>query len=885
MQPLIDFLDVKDLIPRDYFLSWSRILPWLHVTSDLLIALAYYSIPLILASFIRQPNNLPRPWLVVLFNGFIVVCGTLHLLSAITISVPLYWLNDLLKAFMAIISIATVMLMPWIIPRTLSLPSTAFMESKSPQAVTNVSLQENIDCTQLPIDSAQDGIISMDHDGNITAWNSQAEHIFGYSSSQALGREMTALIVPPAYRERCRQGVSQYKMTDTSNIIFKRMEITGMRSDCTEFPMELTVGTLKQNGSCTFTAAIHDLTERKQAQRLLKDKEQMLSESQRIAHIGSWSMNLATEVISWSEEMYRIFGVAPESFEHGLNAFIKLVHPEDRAAMNIWISDCINGKEPPEIDYRIIRPDGSIRFIRGNGGLQCDKLNIPLRLVGSAQDITERKKMEDELKASEAKLRSIIKVSPVPMALYDRQSNTTFLNPAFVQTFGYNIDDIPTLADWRLKAYPDPGYRRWVEATWHTTLEKTKQDQTDFPPLELAIRCKNDSIKTVLVTAAEVHHDFAGEHLVVMHDITQLKRIEAKLNAIFNASVEGIISSDMSDIIISANPAVETIFGYKPEQLMGCSIRKLIPLPSRYSSAPTLQSAGQIQEVEGIHKNGSVVPLDLSIAKFTIDDAHYFTHIVRDISNRKHREQIDKEHLDELAHVTRLGLMGEMASGIAHEINQPLSAIATYAQVSLNLIKAENPDLAKLSEIIAKTQQQALKAGNIIHRMREFVKSQKTNNSSANINQLIHNVVELCIEDLKQSGIKLTVELEKNLPPIHVDHVQIEQVIINLIRNSIDALKNSPTEKQPHITIHSHLIPDNAIRVRVKDNGRGLDEDKQKKMVMPFYTTKANGMGMGLSISRSLIEAHKGTLYFNSKHGKGTTFYFTLPLEKTDLLN
>jgi PAS domain S-box-containing protein len=881
MQLLIDFWDVKDLIPRDYFLSWSRVLLWLHVAYDLLIALAYYSIPLILVNFIRKPENSPHPWLVVLFNGFIVTCGTLHLLSAVTISIPLYWLDDLLKVFTAILSIATVMLMTWIIPRSLSLPSATLMESETPPTITNVLLQKNIACTQQLMDSALDGIISMDHNGNITAWNAQAEHIFGYSSEQALGREMTALIVPPAYRERCRQGASQYKMTDTSNIIYKRMEITGLRADGSEFPMELTVGTLKQNDSYSFSVSVHDITERKQAQQLLKNKEQMLSESQRIAHIGSWSMNLATDFISWSEEMYRIFGVTPESFEHSLKAFIDLIHPDDRAAMEMWNNDCINGKEPPEIDFRIMLPDGSIRFIRSSGGLQCDKLNNPLRLVGSAQDITERKQMEDELKASEARLRSIIKVSPVPMALYDQQSNTTFLNPAFVQTFGYDADDIPTLADWRLKAYPDQDYRSWVEATWHTTLEKAKQEQVEFPPLELAIRCKNDSIKTVLVTAAEIHHDFTGEHLVILYDITKLKQIEAKLNAIFNASVEGIITIDMSDTIVSANAAVETIFGYKPEQLVGCSISKLMPLSPRYSLVPALQSAGQIQEVEGKHKNGSVVPLDLSIAEFTVDGAHYFTHIVRDISKRKHREQEDKEHLDELAHVTRLGLMGEMASGIAHEINQPLSAIATYAQVSLNLIKAEDPDLVKLSEIIAKTQQQALRAGNIIHRMREFIKPNKTNNSSADINQLIHNAVDLCTADLKQSDIKLTVELEKNLPPIHVDHVQIEQVIINLIRNSIDALKNSSAEKQPHVIIHSQLIPDNAIRVRVKDNGPGLDEDQQQKMVMPFYTTKANGMGMGLSISRSLIEAHKGTLHFNSKLEKGTTFYFTLPLEKT----
>ncbi|MDP3589598.1 MAG: ATP-binding protein [Methylobacter sp.] len=274
------------------------------------------------------------------------------------------------------------------------------------------------------------------------------------------------------------------------------------------------------------------------------------------------------------------------------------------------------------------------------------------------------------------------------------------------------------------------------------------------------------------------------------------------------------------------------------------------------------------------------MPLDLSIAEFSIDNERYFTNIVRDVSLRKHREQQYKEHLDELSHVTRLGLMGEMASGIAHEVNQPLAAISSYTQVSLHLINTENPDLVKLTEILAKTQQQALRAGQIIHRMREFIKSHEKYRSTADVNTLIYEAVSLCIAELKHNDIKLKFELKNNLPPIYADHIQIEQVIINLIRNSVDALKNLPAKQQRQIAIHSQLTSDNDIQVRVKDNGPGLDDNQKQKIVMPFYTTKDDGMGMGLSISRSLIEAHKGALSFNSILGKGTTFYFTLPIEK-----
>jgi PAS domain S-box-containing protein len=511
----------------------------------------------------------------------------------------------------------------------------------------------------------------------------------------------------------------------------------------------------------------------------------------------------------------------------------------------------------------------SVSFINEDGGY----------FVSFFRDISARKLIEEKLKASEAKFRSIIEVCPVPMALYDKQLKITFLNPAFVQTFGYTIEDIATLADWWPKAYPDPDYRHWVVTAWQEIQQKVEQEQTDVQPLEVTIRCKNSCFKTVLASAATIYRDFAGEHLVILYDITPRKQIEAKFNAIFAASVEGIITYDLSGIIVSANTAVETVFGYKPDELIGCNINKLFPSSPSFSSSHAVERASQIQEIEGVHKNGFVVPLDLSVAEFSIDNECYFTNIVRDVSLRKHQEQQDKQHLDELAHVTRLGLMGEMASGIAHEVNQPLAAISSYTQVSLNIIDTETPDLVKLTEILYKTQQQALRAGRIIHRMREFVKSHAKHRSSADINNLIHEAVSLCISELKQNAIRLTFSLENNLPPIDVDYIQIEQVIINLIRNSVEAMQDLPSEQQRHLTIQSHLLPDNVIRVRVKDNGPGLDADQKQKILTPFYTTKAGGMGMGLSISRSLVEAHEGSLHFNSKPGKGTTFYFTLPIK------
>lgn len=500
------------------------------------------------------------------------------------------------------------------------------------------------------------------------------------------------------------------------------------------------------------------------------------------------------------------------------------------------------------------------------------------------RDISERKALINEIKANEKKFRSIIEHTPVPMILNDENQNVTFLNPAFVQTFGYTGEDIPTLKDWWSKAYPDHEYRSWVIKAWGDAQEKAFRQQTGFPPLELEIRCKNNSHRTVLATDAAVQHDFSGEHLAILYDITPRIQTEAKLNSIFNAAVDGIITYDVSKTIVSANAAVETIFGYQPTELTGCNFLELVPsFPKTMldccCSAVAEKPIAQILEIEGMHKNGAIIPLEISRAAYSIDEECFFTAIIRDVSLRKQRAKLDKQHLDELAHVTRLGLMGEMASGIAHEVNQPLTAIASYVQAGINFIQSGKADEYKLLEILVKAQQQALRAGQIIHRMREFIQHKPKKRSTLFINSLIQECINICMPDIRQNGIEINHKLDLDLPAVHSDHIQIEQVLINLIRNAIEAMQCLPADRPRNLSIHAGLSGDREILVRVKDNGKGIEPEQQPRIMMPFFTTKAEGMGMGLSISRSLVEAHGGSLFFNSKPGKGSSFYFTLPVQ------
>lgn len=1003
-----DLFSIKDFIPHGYCLAWSPGLLWLHAISDLLIAFSYYSIPLSLIYFIRQRKDLPYPWLVGLFAGFIVACGTTHLLSIITIWIPLYWLDGFVKGITAIISLAAAAMMLWIIPRALALPSTAQLHAEIQQRkAAEEALIESEYRWKFAIEGSGDGVWDFDVLNNTVFFSKRWKEMLGFADDE-IGNSLdewekrlhpedkaVSLAVVHAYLEgktptythehrvRCKDG--SYKWILARGMVVSRSEegkplrLIGTQSDISErklmeeklrdsdalntsildsltsqiavldaqgviisvnnawrdfaktngipahndmlgvnylevckhainqpygdeasaaykgikavlngeqgaFSLEypchspnkqrwfyMTVSPLQSSRHGVVVRHLN-ITERKQAERVLIQLKAMID----ISLDGFWIVDLMGNLIQVNQAYAQISGYSIDELTN--MSVAQLEAKENDEQIKIHLAKIIaQGYDRFETQHR--HNDGHIIDVE----ISVAFLPEFQQFCVFCRDITGRKAMEDELRASEAKFRSIIEASPVPMALNDEYSNITFLNPAFVQTFGYNLSDIPTLNDWWPKAYPDPEYRNWVKANWQTAMAKAQREHTDVPPLELTIHCKNNHIKTVSISAAEIINS-VREHLVVLYDVTQLKQIEAKLNAIFNASVEGIVTIDKDNIVVSANIAVETIFGYQPEELVGCAISKLIPsLPISmiYSSTPIPEKRGsQIQDIEGIHKNGSIVPLELSIAVYSLDDANYSTCIVRDVSRRKHQEQQDKEHLDQLAHVTRLGLMGEMASGIAHEVNQPLAAVSSYTQVSLNLINTENPDLVALSEILIKTQQQALRAGQIIHRMREFVKSHAKQRSSHNINTLIHNAANLCAAELKKNNVELIFVLQHNLPLVYVDQVQIEQVIINLILNSIDALKCVPAPQHRHVTILSQLTADNGLQVLVKDNGPGIDLEQQQKILMPFYTTKSNGMGMGLSISRSLIEAHDGTLRFDSQPGNGTAFYFTLPIQQ-----
>ena len=254
----------------------------------------------------------------------------------------------------------------------------------------------------------------------------------------------------------------------------------------------------------------------------------------------------------------------------------------------------------------------------------------------------------------------------------------------------------------------------------------------------------------------------------------------------------------------------------------------------------------------------------------------------QEIKERQHAQEQALNHQAELAHVARLSTMGEMASGLAHELNQPLSAIHTYVQGCIRRLNMDNSDSEAIINALQLTAQQADRAGGIIRRLRSFVRKGETHKTYTDINHIVNEVISFLESQFKSSQVILTLELEDELPPVLADIIQIEQVLINLLKNAIESMTEI---EEATIIVSTKRFNNNFIELCVIDSGHGISEDKLKRIFNPFFTTKSTGMGMGLSISSSIIEAHDGKLYARNNTEQGARFCFTLPITEEHLGN
>lgn len=362
-----------------------------------------------------------------------------------------------------------------------------------------------------------------------------------------------------------------------------------------------------------------------------------------------------------------------------------------------------------------------------------------------------------------------------------------------------------------------------------------------------------------------------------------------QLQAFLDAAPDAIITINDRGAMISVNPATEKLFGYKQSELKGRNVSMLMPGPDRerhddylrrYHETGEARIIGVGREVVALRKDGATFPARLSVSEFEAYGRKYFTGMLHDISDRVRAEEKQRAMFSEHAHASRVVALGEMASSIAHEINQPLTAIISYADASRRLLETGNHDGDTLNHALRQISEQGQRAGEIIRRLREFVGKKEPRRSSVNINDLIEAAMAMTAHDADRYGISVVFDLEPGYTIAMLDRLQIEQVILNLVRNSIEAI-NEADERGGRIRIGSR-ISNGYIYVTVSDSGAGVNATDLNRIFDPFYTTKESGTGLGLSISQSIAEAHGGNLALEPNHDKGVTATLALPVQAND---
>jgi two-component system sensor kinase FixL len=365
--------------------------------------------------------------------------------------------------------------------------------------------------------------------------------------------------------------------------------------------------------------------------------------------------------------------------------------------------------------------------------------------------------------------------------------------------------------------------------------------------------------------------------------ITAIRTREAHLQSILDTIPEAMVVIDETGTIRSFGLAAERLFGYRPDEVLGHNVKMLMPEPhrtnhdhylERYLTTGERRIIGIGRVVVGQHRNGTTFPMELAVGEMRTAGVRFFTGFIRDLTERQATEARLQELQSELVHISRLTAMGEMASALAHELNQPLSAIANYLKGSQRLIATLSGEAeATLADALGKATEQALRAGQIIRRLRDFIGRGEMEARVESIARLVEEASALALVGAKERGVTVHYRLDHAVDRVVADRVQIQQVLLNLMRNAIEAMEAA---ERRQLTIASAAGEGGTVRIQVSDTGSGIAPDVAERLFQPFVTSKSDGMGVGLSISRTIVEAHGGRIWVEPEPEGGTRFSFTL---------
>jgi PAS domain S-box-containing protein len=553
-----------------------------------------------------------------------------------------------------------------------------------------------------------------------------------------------------------------------------------------------------------------------------------------------------------------------------------IAHPDSLASIRQRTrSSSQTGVASPPMEHVLIALDGS--------PVEIESASIPILWKGTpateaiARDIRQRKRAEEAVRQSEERFRLAAQAGKMFAYEWDAATDVIVRSAESAQILG--IDETIQITGQHILTKVHPNDRERLRAA-------VADLSAERPHLRISYRLLRPDGNVIWVERnSRAHFDEQGTILRMVGmvaDITERKRSEESLQLfrmLIDQSNDGIEVIDPETLrFIDINGRACLDLGYTREELLSMRVYDIDPnVDKRMCARVTddLRNSGStVIESLRRRKNGSTFPVEVSIKQVQLDRV-YFVSVARDITERKQAEQALRESQAALARVTRIAAMGELTASIAHEINQPLAAVATNASATLHWLAARPPNLDEARAAVKRAIQEANRAGDVIKRIRALLQKEQPQLRPLDANAVIQEVLLLAESELLRGGVAVKTELAVDVPTVFGDRIQLQQVVLNLIMNGIDAM-SAIADRPRELLILSAAHPEGAL-IQVQDSGRGLDPEHASRIFEPFFTTKPQGIGMGLSISRSIVESHGGRLWADPGPSCGAVLQFILP--------
>lgn len=722
--------------------------------------------------------------------------------------------------------------------------------------------------------------------GAILDVNQAMCRMFGYSREGAL--KLTVNDISP--------GAPPYSQNEASDKIRRALEEGPQlfewhvkNKDGELFWVEINLKQAVIGGLTRVVAVVRDITERQEVLGALTESEKNLAQAQKMARLGSWVWNMETGDVTWSQEIYRLFGVDHDSFDPALDSVEARLHPEDRPLYKKMMKLALAGGGQLTLEARVLLPDGTVRHLNSTAEGSFDDEGNLIRLAGTVQDITERKQNEASLKRSEKRYRDLVENASEGI-MVAQDGFIKFINPAVLNIIGYTPEE---MINQPLTQTIHPDDRRLV-------LQRHRWRMQGATPAHLyafRVLAKDGRVKWVEINAVSFEWEGRPATLNFITDITErrraakaLKESEERLRGILDVTPLPITITRKSDgKYRHVNQAYIKEFGFTWDEAIGKTSSELnlfVDPGDRRKLLSIIETKGRVQNYEMQYrtKDGSLIDVVLFLEPIMLDGEECLLAIVTDVTERKRAEEKRLKHEAQRRQSQKMEAMGTLAGGIAHDFNNMLAAMIGYTELTLQDLPDAGPEAENLKQV--------LKAGdrakNLVRQILSFSRQSEQDHVPAELGPIVKEAVKLLRASIP-STIEIRHKFQGGEEGVLADPIQIHQLVMNLCTNSAQAMEEKGGLLQVELAPvdldwrTARQNPDlhlgRYLRLTVKDTGVGIDPKTLVRIFDPFFTTKEvdKGTGMGLAVVHGIVEGHGGAITVESQPGRGTTFNVYFP--------